>query len=133
MMSDQPSTSSSLHLAQLSSLAAAVTFDLTHTHRWTCLTTHTLPFEDRLVLTGYPPATIQAPNPAETLIMPLSLDETFSLRQWAGVFDAADQLVSHRDGEEKRRWGSALLGIVSADSTVVYYTMHDGIVKPKQN
>ena len=81
-------------------------------------------------------------------ILPTRLREKWSLRRFGDVFDAVDdepkggEDVGEDDqvGEErkvkrgKRRGGKRiLLATVGDDSTVVYYIVHDGIVKPRQN
>ena len=85
-------------------------------------------------------------------VLPTHLREKWSLRRFAEVFDAVgerpppalggdgeeeeeeDVLQSVGDCEGKRRGGKRLLlATVSDDSTVVYYIVHDGIVKPRQN
>jgi tRNA-splicing endonuclease subunit Sen15, fungi type len=78
-------------------------------------------------------------------VLPMHLNEKWSLRQFAGVFDAVDEESPEGDGEgqegegaegvrKKRRGGKRLLlAMLSDDSTVVYYVIHDGIVKPRQN
>lgn len=38
-----------------------------------------------------------------------------------------------QEGDVQQRKKRLVMGIVSGDSTVVYYIVHDGIVKPKQN
>ncbi|KAI4244739.1 MAG: hypothetical protein L6R42_010388 [Xanthoria sp. 1 TBL-2021] len=81
-------------------------------------------------------------------VLPTHLRETWSLRKFAEVFDGIDPVPPAVDqaSEEKRpfragkggigsrRGGKRLmLATVGDDSTVVYYVMHDGIVKPRQN
>lgn len=86
-------------------------------------------------------------------VLPTHLKEKWSLRRFADVFDAVGKVppdVGSQDGgmkigeegngvEEPGRVGSrrggkrALLATVADDSTVVYYVVHDGIVKPRQN
>ena len=76
-------------------------------------------------------------------VLPTHLREKWSLRKFADVFDAVTEKPSEGDrdkkedgdgGKGKRRGGKrVLLATVSDDSTVVYYIVHDGIVKPRQN
>lgn len=89
-------------------------------------------------------------------VLPTHLREKWSLRRFAEVFDAVgdvpdaleeavvDVEVEGEDGEgggdigegmtQKRRGGKrVLLATVNDDSTIVYYIVHDGIVKPRQN
>ncbi|EWC45303.1 hypothetical protein DRE_00702 [Drechslerella stenobrocha 248] len=73
--------------------------------------------------------TDSSPKPAPEMeyVLPVHLDETFTLRKWAAIFDA---LPKPSDSDLKKR---IVVAVVSGDSTVVYYIMHDGIVKPRQN
>ena len=75
-------------------------------------------------------------------VLPTHLLEKWSLRRFAEVFDAVGEEPPEVDGEEiseegrgKRRRGGkrVLLATVGDDSTIVYYIVHDGIVKPRQN
>ncbi|KAL9603245.1 MAG: hypothetical protein Q9219_001266 [cf. Caloplaca sp. 3 TL-2023] len=81
-------------------------------------------------------------------VLPTHLREKWSLRKFAEVFDGLSEIpctikednqgrerdhpsVEFAKGRrEKRR---LLLATVGDDSTVVYYIVHDGIVKPRQN
>lgn len=76
-------------------------------------------------------------------VLPTHLREKWSLRKFAEVFDAVGKIPLGEGGEEKggegeddraRRGGKrVLLATVGDDSTVLYYIVHDGIVKPRQN
>ena len=89
-------------------------------------------------------------------MLPTQLTEKWSLRRFAEVFDAVGELPERPEGVdggegverkdvrdegqksrgkgEKRRGGKrVLLATVNDDSTIVYYIVHDGIVKPRQN
>lgn len=82
-------------------------------------------------------------------VLPTHLKEKWSLRRFAEVFDAVGKVPPDVEGEDEhrgtemgggvkgvgsRRGGKrVLLAIVADDSTVVYYIVHDGIVKPRQN
>ncbi|KAL8993504.1 MAG: hypothetical protein Q9169_006292 [Polycauliona sp. 2 TL-2023] len=81
-------------------------------------------------------------------VLPTHLRETWSLRKFAEVFDGINQVppaIDHaaqdksnvqtgQGGIGTRRGGKRLLlATVGDDSTVVYYVVHDGIVKPRQN
>ncbi|KAF3929299.1 hypothetical protein AA313_de0207968 [Arthrobotrys entomopaga] len=79
----------------------------------------------------------QKPTAEMEYVLPVHLTEKLTLRQWAAVFDAlptpppsplATPAVGS-DGRKKR----IVVAVVSGDSTIVYYIMHDGIVKPRQN
>lgn len=81
-------------------------------------------------------------------VLPSQIQENWSLRKFGQVFDAVPvvpegQEVGGEEGEEdtsvgyqwrgKNRQKRILLATLHDDSTVVYYIMHDGIVKPRQN
>ncbi|KAK4661588.1 putative tRNA-splicing endonuclease subunit tsp-1 [Podospora pseudopauciseta] len=80
-------------------------------------------------------------------VLPLHLSEKWSPAQFAAVFDALDARPPRsreitKEEEERSPWlaykGSrrgkrVLLATVQDDSTVTYYWMHDGLVKPRQN
>lgn len=79
-------------------------------------------------------------------VLPTHLQEKWSLRRFAEVFDAVGEEPPVDDGgqddggqiqdevKKKRRGGKrVLLATLGDDSTVVYYIVHDGIVKPRQN
>lgn len=58
-------------------------------------------------------------------VLPICLSEKWSLASFAAVFDSIP-----RDS----RWGKRIvLATSQSDSTVVYYVMHEGMVKPRQN
>ncbi|KAH7412160.1 tRNA-splicing endonuclease subunit Sen15 [Phaeosphaeria sp. MPI-PUGE-AT-0046c] len=74
-------------------------------------------------------------------VLPTRLNEKWSLRRLAEVFDAISSVppsstaTVHQD-PPKNPWRTTkrvLLGTVDSDSTVVYYFVHDGVVKPRQN
>jgi tRNA-splicing endonuclease subunit Sen15, fungi type len=87
-------------------------------------------------------------EPEYEWVLPLHLSEKWTLRQFAEAFDSIDAIppdtpVSELDVDEsdrswkewrgKKRGKRILLATVQDDSTVVYYLMHEGIVKPRQN
>lgn len=88
------------------------------------------------------------PEPERVWVLPTHIREKWSLRQFADVFDAIDALPPgvRQEGEGSMTAGldgraivngrgtkRILLATLSDDSTVVYYIVHDGIVKPRQN
>jgi len=85
---------------------------------------------------------------SENGFLPTHLSEKWNLKAFAELFDAIDTLppadeadVKDNDdqnqvGKEWRgneRQNECFLATLHDDSTVVYYIMHDGIVKPRQN
>lgn len=93
---------------------------------------------------------IPIPQPPEPeWVLPTHLAEKWSIKSFAEVFDAIEAIppfAGHSDPSGLRdddahwkQWRGAkrgkriILATVQDDSTVVYYLMHDGIVKPRQN
>lgn len=83
-------------------------------------------------------------TPAEReWVLPTHIREKWTLRGFAGVFDAVGEEPPGEGDEKEREVGTAegrrmggkrvLLAVVGDDSTVVYYIVHEGIVKPRQN
>ena len=83
-------------------------------------------------------------HPEPEWVLPTHLAEKWSLSKFATVFDALDTVPpSNEDSQEENSVGQnwrgenrqkrLLLATLHDDSTVVYYIMHDGIVKPRQN
>lgn len=78
-------------------------------------------------------------------VLPVHLSEQWTLGSFATIFDSLDALPHQisptlsSDTASKRDWRGAdrqkrlLLAVVHDDSTVSYYLMHEGIVKPRQN
>lgn len=151
-----------LHLAQ------QILHNLMHQHDWTELTIHThsplspsslLP---RPLISGLPPHRVYI-HPDEQIellkariadkdvpserewVLPSHLQEKWTLRRFASIFDAIDSIPPNPEGagdvdvaqhEAQMKWRMvkrALLATVDSDSTIVYYVIHDGIVKPRQN
>jgi tRNA-splicing endonuclease subunit Sen15 len=91
------------------------------------------------------------PQPPEVeWVLPLHLAEKWSPAQFAAVFDAIDTIPPGSVDEEEstdpedadaqwKLWRGAkrgkriLLATVQDDSTITYYFMFDGLVKPRQN
>ncbi|KUI64098.1 putative tRNA-splicing endonuclease subunit tsp-1 [Cytospora mali] len=88
----------------------------------------------------------QAQEPEYEWVLPVHLSETLTLSNFAAVFDSIEAVPpggkaqeTEDDGAEWKKWRGSkrvkrvLLATIHDDSTVVYYMMHDGIVKPRQN
>ncbi|KAF2101852.1 hypothetical protein NA57DRAFT_53797 [Rhizodiscina lignyota] len=92
------------------------------------------------------------PQPVREWVLPTHIGEMWSLRRMATVFDVIcsvppdpgpsnDGLLAENPPSEgpiqsPGRWREVkrlLLATVDDDSTIVYYIVHDGIVKPRQN
>ena len=76
-------------------------------------------------------------SPEEEWVLPSHLREKWSLRQFAEIFDSiqVDPSSDSPNGSANkwRMHKRVVLATLQDDSTVVYYIMHDGIVKPRQN
>lgn len=70
-------------------------------------------------------------------VLPANLREKWTLRRFGEVFDGLppeEEGIGGQDGKDEGRGVKRLLlAVVGDDSTVVYYIVHDGIVKPRQN
>lgn len=153
--------------------ASSVLENLRDQHHWTDTQTHThtpdgskiLP---RTLISGMPPKRIYihpdeqaeaieidrqtgrkpegAQEPEHEWVLPVHVDEKWTMARFAEVFDAIEPLPpqaprttapelgpSGKDWRGADRLKRVLMAMVHDDSTVVYYIMHDGIVKPRQN
>lgn len=79
-------------------------------------------------------------EPEREWVLPTRLSEKWSLRRLAEVFDCVGVVppgVEDEEGEGSqnmwRKRKRVVLATVDGDSTVVYYIVHDGVVKPRQN
>ncbi|KAF2826439.1 hypothetical protein CC86DRAFT_370434 [Ophiobolus disseminans] len=81
-------------------------------------------------------------EPEREWILPTRLNEKWTLRRLAEVFDAitfvppAPDTAADTPDRPENPWRTTkrvLLGTADSDSTVVYYIVHDGVVKPRQN
>ena len=89
-------------------------------------------------------------SPEPEWVLPTHLREKWSLKKFAEVFDrisiAPENLDNQSSGNATdskstgqtvtNKWRTTkrvLLATVDDDSTIVYYIIHDGIVKPRQN
>ena len=77
-------------------------------------------------------------------VLPTHVREKWSLRKFAEVFDAIEAVPPDAEDQQDERkpkppWRREcrekrlLMAVVNDDSTIVYYIIHDGIVKPRQN
>jgi tRNA-splicing endonuclease subunit Sen15 len=101
---------------------------LLHQAYWHSLAVHDSPELPRPLIAGIPPE-----GTSKEWVLPVNLREKWSLRKWAEVFDALPEEVETEEAGGRRGNKRLTMGVVSDDSTVVYYVVRDGIVKPKQN
>lgn len=124
-------------------LVQAVYVNLQHQHDWLRLSLHVN--QPRTLIKGMPPhclythpddqiaalaeeratGTRMAQESEFEWVLPMHLSEKLSIARLAAIFDSVDSL--HRRGKR------ILLAIVHNDSTVAYYYVHEGMVKPRQN
>lgn len=85
-------------------------------------------------------------NPELEWVLPTHLGESWSLRQFAETFDSIttvpptaseapvdDPSIAGYQFRGNNRKKRLLLATLHDDSTVVYYIVHDGLMKPRQN
>lgn len=92
-------------------------------------------------------------QPEREWVLPSHLREKWSLKRFGQTFDGIDAVPPHANGQSlfpaeqteagevestPSKWRTMLpkrllLATLDDDSTVVYYIVHDGIVKPRQN
>jgi tRNA-splicing endonuclease subunit Sen15 len=85
-------------------------------------------------------------SPEREWVLPTHINEKWSLKKFAEVFDdiqtvppgstdipeaSDDEVGAGWRGENRQK--RLLLSTLHDDSTIAYYVMHDGIVKPRQN
>ncbi|RPB24120.1 hypothetical protein L211DRAFT_785508 [Terfezia boudieri ATCC MYA-4762] len=122
------------HPEHVLSLVSIVHKNLEHQADWSELSIHSTPNLPRPLISGVPSEAIYIDR---EWVLPVDLREKWTVRQWAEVFDSipAEPPVprSADDGPDDEPGGRLVMAMVSGDSTVVYYIVHDGIVKPRQN
>lgn len=163
-----PVSPDSRHPLSLVNLAETIAYNLKYEHNWADVHVHfTSPLDPlqalpRPLISGVPHTRIYV-HPDEQIenlvrekrgekiddvlerewVLPSYLREKWSLRRFAGCFDAVDEEPPAGDagietalqtpGRQRRGGKRMLLATLGDDSTVVYYVVHDGIVKPRQN
>lgn len=124
----------------------SVLHNLEDQHDWTDLTLHQTTSDDqRALIRGLPPRRLYLhpddqiaalthehktgerlfQDPENEWVLAVHQAERLSLADFAAVFDSI--------GKTSERAKRITLAIVHNDSTVVYYLIHEGIVKPRQN
>ncbi|KAI2642066.1 tRNA-splicing endonuclease subunit Sen15 [Xylaria nigripes] len=68
-------------------------------------------------------------TPEAEWVLPTHILEKWTVKAFAAVFDVLPVQSSSHPERPKR----IVLATIHDDSTIVYYLMHDGIVKPRQN
>ncbi|KAH7354060.1 tRNA-splicing endonuclease subunit Sen15 [Plectosphaerella cucumerina] len=104
------------------------------------------PDEQVAALQSGAPSSQISQAPEAEWVLPVHIKEKLSLANFTAIFDsigplppldvasaAAPVASEGRDWRRSGRHKRILLAVVHDDSTVSYYIMHDGIVKPRQN
>jgi tRNA-splicing endonuclease subunit Sen15 len=88
---------------------------------------------------------IWEPKPQREWVLPAHLREEWTLRRLAGVFAGIGPVPprsgssgedAHAADDDETKWRATkrvLLAAIQSDSTIVYYVVHDGVVKPRTN
>ncbi|KJZ75996.1 hypothetical protein HIM_04452 [Hirsutella minnesotensis 3608] len=115
-------------------------------HDWTDLEVHDGPAQPRPMIRGMPPKRLYLhpddqivalaherstgeklyQGPEAEWVLPVHLTDRLSLASFAEIFDA----IELSPGARAKR---IVLAALHNDSTVVYYLMHEGMIKPRQN
>lgn len=132
-------------LQAVRNVSQTVLENLEHQHDWTNVQLMEEPGTPRMLIRGLPPKRLYLhpddqiaalaheeatgeklhQHPEYEWVLPVHLSESWSLAQFAAVFDSLP--------EDKTQANRILLATVHSDSTIVYYIMHEGMVKPRQN
>lgn len=106
--------------------AQHVKTNLIHYNLWTTVSTHTTGV--LTLLSGKPPQKLNINDQENQLewVMPIKYNIDITISQINSWFESIEILCSSRP---KR----VTVGIINDDGTIVYYFIHDGVVKPRQN
>ncbi|KAF4457264.1 tRNA-splicing endonuclease subunit sen-15 [Fusarium albosuccineum] len=125
-------------------VTSTVLYNLEYQHDWVSLQVHDAAAR-RPLIRGMPPRRVYIhpddqiaalerekatgepmdQSPELEWVLAVHTEEKWSIGGFAGIFDSIDN-----SGPREKR---LLLATVHNDSTVVYYLMHEGMVKPRQN
>ncbi|RSL59106.1 hypothetical protein CEP54_007399 [Fusarium duplospermum] len=128
----------------VANVTSTVLYNLQYQHDWASLKVHDTTGR-RPLIRGMPPrrlyihpddqiaaldrekATGEAVDQSPELewVLAVHPEETWTIKAFAEIFDS----IENNGPREKR----IVLATVHNDSTVVYYIMHEGMVKPRQN
>ncbi|KAF4438940.1 tRNA-splicing endonuclease subunit sen-15 [Fusarium acutatum] len=128
----------------VSNVTSAVVYNLQYQHDWVSLKVHETTAQ-RPLIRGLPPKRLYThpddqiaalererttgepmdQTPELEWVLAVHPEEKWSIKRFSEMFDSIE-----RNGPREKR---LVLAIVHNDSTVVYYLMHEGMVKPRQN
>lgn len=127
-----------------SDLAHRVKLNLDLQHLWTDLSVHRMPAlspesfkfldaEELVFVLGRPTDRLYATDlydadglPSHEWILPVRTESNWSIRRWVSVFESLEAFTN----ESIKR---ILMAMYTDDSTVVYYFVHNGLIKPRKN
>ena len=130
----------------IDNVTLTVLHNLENQHDWTELEVRDDPNQPRPLIRGLPPKRLYLhpddqvealaherstgeklfQDPEHEWVLAVRLVEKWSLANFAAVFDS----INHEAGIKAKR---IVLATIHNDSTIVYYLMHEGMVKPRQN
>ncbi|KAG5355863.1 tRNA-splicing endonuclease subunit SEN15 [Yarrowia sp. B02] len=107
-------------------LAEQIKTNLVHQHLWTDVVIHNTALTD--LVHGTPPKTLHPDDPEirSEWLVPARSNDDWTIKQWDECFKAAEGVA----GKDVDRM---LMAIVDNDSTIVYYFVYKGLVKPRKN
>lgn len=128
-----------------SAVTVTVLHNLEDQHDWKFLQLHSVSGVDRPLIRGLPPRLLylhpddqvaaltreraggvkEQYDPKREWVLAVHVAESWSFAKFAAVFDAIPQT--------EVRGKRFVLATLHNDSTVVYYLLHEGMVKPRQN
>lgn len=106
--------------------AQYVKTNLIHYNLWSIVTTHSI--GEHTLVSGKPPKKLNIHDDDEQIewIVPIEYNHDITVKQINSWFESIEELSTVRP---KR----VTVGVINDDGTVVYYFIHDGVVKPRQN
>lgn len=118
----------------LETLAEQVKNNLVHYNLWSGVDVHEIDNYDGskvLIMSGKPPADFDSENTGcNEWVIPKVMEN----RQDMCIEEIDNWFVQIlKITDDKERPKRVTIGLVNDDATVVYYFIHDGIVKPRQN
>ncbi|PHH58958.1 hypothetical protein CDD81_4059 [Ophiocordyceps australis] len=142
------------HMGAVNGVTACVLYNLEHQHDWTALEVcDSNGNKTRPLIRGLPPRRLythpddqmaalayerqNGQRPDERIerewVLPVGLIEKWSFASFSAVFDSVPEPTGGGSTSGTSRGKRIVLAAVDADSTVVYYLMHNSMVKPRQN
>lgn len=127
----KPHRTFSLDITNSMSLSKDVQNNLLYQHLWTDVTEFDLNLKSGDVLTlcnGVPPEKLHPDDDKVDVeyILPVKTENKWTISQWNDVFDS----LGAKEGKAIRR---IIMAMVTIDSTIVYYFINNGLIKPRKH